>query len=158
MLTETQRIRLEELCQDLESPEQAADMALLAAEAGGYHAALDKIEQLRAIDEANCVDELVTELTKRGPTFSGGDARVRETALEWRSHGFDRESAEPWLELGIWEPDVAATFRDWPLRPATVRLRACEAASVTKYDLGTDILYGICNRDLPIAIITQEQK
>lgn len=157
MLTETQRIRLEELCQELDSPEQCCDMALQAAETGGYRAALDKIDEMRAVDEATRVDELIVELTQRGPTFSGGDQCVRRTAREWRAQGFDRETASRWMDIGIWEPDVAATFRDHPLRPATVQQRAREAAALPRYeDGGVDVLYAICNGDLPTKIITQE--
>lgn len=156
MLTDVQRIRLAELCESLDSPEHAYDIALEAGEnGGGYQAALDKIDAMRAVDEATRVDELVTELTQRGPTFSGGDSRVRETALEWRAQGFDRESAEQWLDIGIWEPDVAATFRDWALRPKTVQQRAREAAALPEHE-GRDVIYDICNGDLPTKIITQE--
>lgn len=155
MLTETQRIRLEELCQDLESPEQAADLALLAAETGGYHAAISKIDEMRAMDEATRVDELVTELTQRGSTFSGGESRVRETAMDWRAQGFTRDSAAPWLDIGIWEPDVAATLRDWPLRPRMVRQFAREAGGLPEHE-GRDVIYDVCNGDLSINVLTRE--
>lgn len=154
MLTDAQRIRLCELCESLDSPEQAYEMALQAGQTGGYHAALDEIEDMRAVDEATRVDELITELTQRGPVFSGV-GYVRETALEWRAHGFDRDTAGPWMDIGIWEPDVAATLRDWPLRPTTVRQFAHEAAMLPEHE-GRDVIYDVCNGDLSINVLTRE--
>lgn len=123
-----------------------------AIQMGGDEPDDDDVESI--MDDAAEIDDQTAErsemadmLDGHGERFSGGN--VDDIAQGWLEHDFDARSAGEWCEIGVWDDDTAAEFRDADLTPDEVNAaadRMIEAAE-REYTDGSPI-YAACNGDI----------
>jgi hypothetical protein len=98
---------------------------------------------------------LVNLLRSHGDMFTGN--AVGDMADEWLGYDFDAKSADGWMDIGVWEPSVAAQLRDADLTPAEVKSAAdaLEDAEEDAAEVYTDgsVIYSICNSDTSIDVL-----
>jgi len=93
-----------------------------------------------------CIRDMVAILRSHGKLFTGDN--VGDMARGWLDCGFSPTEADEWCEIGVWEPAIAAEFRDAGLTPYEVNETA-ERLYEAKPENGCPI-YAVCNGDASI--------
>jgi hypothetical protein len=79
---------------------------------------LDNADELRSFE----IGEMADMLNGHGDQFSGN--YVDDEAQNWLDNDFDADAANEWCEIGVWDAEVAATFRGENLTPKQVAAAA----------------------------------
>ena len=126
------------------------------------------------------VAAMASMLERHGPAYTGHN--VLEEAQGWIDAGFSADEAGAWCEIGCWDADTAATWRDDGLTPDQVRDAAQRLidAEVAEWDAADqaaaeddadwqpvhrhsqytdgDPIYSACNGDTLAAALVAEAK
>lgn len=106
-------------------------------------------ELQRVANEAKRLDAMADAIDTYGFKFAGDS--VGDTCLEWDGQGFDANSVDNWMDVGVWEAAVAAQCRDHSIEPYDLRDAAVAMlGSWTEKQLDQlrHPIEALCNRDM----------
>ena len=109
-------------------------------------------------DDAWDCQAIVDVLAPHGDRYTGSDAAT--IAALWQEHDMPPDQVDDWCQIGCWDPDTAAEWRDAGLTPAEVEKTAEElkeayfsaAARERAFTDGCPI-YATCNGDISPDVI-----
>jgi hypothetical protein len=108
------------------------------------------------MSEMNVI-EIGRVLDGHGDRFAGND--VADMSEAWAEAGFSAADVDLWCRIGVWEPSVAAEFRDAGASPDDI-VQAVERMTddIHPDDLaerwtGGNPIYSVCNYDTPVSEI-----
>lgn len=134
-----------------------------AIEAGGDNPDDDDVEAIMAdaVDlMAADVAEMIEVLERHGDQAAGNNAENQ--AQQWIDNHFSSDDADSWCEIGCWDADTAAEFRDAGLSPEQAK-RGAELLLDEECDQDSQYtdaspIYAACNGDIGADIIIESAK
>ena len=94
-----------------------------------------------------------------GPAFDGGNADDRaELAREWMNCFDDPDTCRDWMDVGFWCPYTAESVSDLGIQPNEVAARCDDLSDGILGNLQTDPVYAMCNDDLSVQSLLDEDE
>ena len=103
--------------------------------------------------------KVASYLRDHGDMFDGGDKDDRaELAREWMNCFDDPDTCRDWMEVGFWCPHTAESVSDLGIEPDEVASRCDDLSDEILARLQTDPVYALCNDDLSVQSLLDEDE